>query len=116
VHDGSINEVDPASVDNMLKDSPWKEEVVEGLTSASAVMEEFGVEKRLDVENIFEVTQDIGLLELADLENFIHMEGIHAKPEFASETSIRVSSQSNIFANNNFSSTKNARSSIDALI
>jgi hypothetical protein len=118
VHDGSINEVDPASVDNMLKDSPWKEEVVEGLASAStsAVMEDFGVKKPLDVENISEVTQDIGVSKLEEVENIIPIEGVHAKPEFAIESSIGVSSQSNFIANNNFSSTKNANNSIDAII
>jgi hypothetical protein len=118
VHDGNINEEDPASVDSMLKHSPWKEEVVEGLAnaSASAVMDDFGVEKPLDVENIFEVTQDIGVSKLEEVENIIPIEGVHAKPEFASGAIIGVSSQSNFVANNNFSSTKNANSSIDALI
>jgi hypothetical protein len=97
----------------MLKDSPWKDQVAKGLASASEVMEDFGVEKPLDVENIFDVTQDLGVLEV---ENIIPIEGVYAKLEFAIESSIGVSSQSNFIANNNFSSTKNANNSIDAII
>jgi hypothetical protein len=120
VHNGSVNEVDPASVDSMLKDSPWKEQIAEGLTSASAsaseVMEDFGVENPLDIENIFYVTKNIGVLNLGEIVSIISTEGVHAKTEFASELSIGVSCQSNIVANNNFSSRKNANNTIDALI
>nr|XP_034585314.1 translocase of chloroplast 159, chloroplastic-like [Setaria viridis] len=90
VHDGSVKEVDPASRDNMIKGSPWKEQDVEGLVSASEAVEDFGVEKPLEIENIVATVEDIGVVKPTEIENVVPIEGVDVKPESVSDVSIVV--------------------------
>lgn len=94
MHDGSIKEVDLASEDSVLNDSPWKEQDAEGLASASEVVEDFGVDKPLEVENIAATVEDIGVVKPTKIKNIVPIEGVNIKSESASEASIVVSLKS----------------------
>lgn len=96
MYDGSVKEVHLASGDSVLKDSPWKEQDAEGLASTSEVVEVFGDEKPLEVENIAATIEDIGVVKL----------------EPTSEASIVVSPQS--FFSSKVGPTKNDNNSVDA--
>lgn len=91
MHDGSIKEVNLASVGIVLEDSPWNERNTEVLTITSEVMEDVGVEKPLEVENDVVAVEDIGVEKPIEFENVAAIERNNFKLEPASEASIVLS-------------------------
>jgi hypothetical protein len=97
VHDGSIKDVDPTTGDSALKDSLWTGQNFEGMLSGSKVVEDIGVKKSLEVENIGIIVEDIGMEKSIEIEKFVAVEGVDVKNEPINETSIVVSLKSMYF-------------------
>jgi TATA-box binding protein (TBP) (component of TFIID and TFIIIB) len=91
VHDGSIKDVDPTTGDSALKDSLWTGQKFEGMLTGSKAVEDIGVEKFLEVENIATIVEDIGMEKPIEIENFVVVEDINVKSEPTNDTSIVVS-------------------------
>jgi hypothetical protein len=94
VHDGSIKDIDPTTGDSVLKDSLLTEQNFEGMLTGSKVVEDIGVEKSLEVENIATIVEDIGMEKSIEIGNFVAVEGVDVKTEPTNETSIVVSIKS----------------------
>jgi hypothetical protein len=99
LHDGSIEQVDQASVDTMLEHSPQKEQIVEGLAVASEDIEYVGVEEPLEVENVVVAIEDIGVEKTTEVENVDATECVASKLESISEASVVLNFQSNSIFN-----------------
>jgi hypothetical protein len=93
VHDGS--DVDPTSEDNVLEDSPRKEQNVERLISTNKQVEDIRIKKHLEVENIATTIEDIGVDKPTKIKDVVALEDTdvkHVEPTCAA--SIMVTSQS----------------------
>jgi hypothetical protein len=97
VHDGSIKDIDPTTGDSVLKDSLLTEQNFEGMLTGSKVVEDIGVEKSLEVENIATIVEDIGMEKSIEIGKFEAVEGVDVKTEPTNETSIVVSLKSIYF-------------------
>jgi hypothetical protein len=113
VHDGS--DVDPTSEDNVLEDSPRKEQIVEGLISTNKHVKDIGIRKHLEVENIATTVEDISdkPTEIEDVVALEYTDVKHVEP--TSEASIMVTSQPLLCAIN-VEHTRKATNSIDTPI
>jgi hypothetical protein len=93
VHDGS--DVDPTSEDDVLEDSPRKEQNVEGLMSTNKQVKDIDIRKYLEDQNIATTVGDIGGDKLIEIEDVVASEDTDVKHvEPTSEASIKVTYQS----------------------